>query len=70
MNAPVLKASPVARLRKAGGASALRLRFLGVVLFVLLLGLLFTALTPSFLTVANGRSILFSAAVLAIAAAG
>jgi rhamnose transport system permease protein len=70
MTAPVLKASPLARLRQAGGASALRLRFLGVVLFVLLLGLLFTALTPSFLTVANGRSILFSASVLAIAAAG
>ena len=70
MNAPVLKASPVARLRQAGGASALRLRFLGVVLFVLLLGVLFTVLTPSFLTVSNGRSILFSASVLAIAAAG
>ena len=70
MSAPVMKASTVARLRQAGGASALRLRFLGVIMFVLLLGLLFTALAPSFLTIGNGRSILFSAAVLAIAAAG
>lgn len=53
-----------------GGAAALRLRFVGVVVFQLLLVVVFTAVAPRFLTWDNAQSILFTAAILAIAAAG
>lgn len=53
-----------------GGAAALRVRFLGVVVFLLLLCAAFSVLAPRFLTWDNGRSILFSAAILMIAVAG
>lgn len=62
--------APARRLTLSGGAAALRVRFLGVVVFLVLLCALFGALAPRFLTFANGRSVLFTAAILAIAAAG
>lgn len=58
------------RLGFTGGAAALKIRFLGVVVFLLLLCVIFALLSPRFLTWDNGRSILFSAAILMIAAAG
>lgn len=58
------------RLGLTGGAAALRIRFLGVVVFLALLIVTFSILSPRFLTWDNGRSILFSAAILMIAAAG
>ena len=71
MSASLTRASETTRrLRQASGATALRLRFLGVVLFLVLLAVVFTVSSPRFLTIDNGRSILFSAAILAIAAAG
>lgn len=54
----------------SGGAGALRIRFIGVVVFQLLLIVVFTALAPRFLTWDNAQSILFTAAILAIAACG
>jgi rhamnose transport system permease protein len=54
----------------SGGAAALRVRFLGVLVFLALLIVVFTILSPRFLTLDNGRSILFTAAILAIAATG
>jgi rhamnose transport system permease protein len=54
----------------SSGAAALRVRFLGVVVFLVLLILVFSLLAPRFLTLGNGRSVLFTAAILAIAAAG
>lgn len=58
------------RLGLTGGAAALRIRFFGVVLFLVLLIVAFSILSPRFFTFDNGRSILFSAAILMIAAAG
>lgn len=52
------------------GGSVLRVRFLGVLTFLVLLVIVFTALVPRFFSLDNGRSILFTAAILAIAAAG
>ncbi|WP_210506355.1 ABC transporter permease [Naasia sp. SYSU D00057] len=54
----------------SSGAAALRVRFLGVVVFLVLLILVFSLLAPRFFTLDNGRSVLFTAAILAIAAAG
>jgi rhamnose transport system permease protein len=58
------------RLGLTGGAAALKIRFLGVVVFLLLLCVAFSVLSPRFFTFDNGRSILFSAAILMIAAVG
>ena len=58
------------RVGLTGGAAALRVRFIGVIVFQVLLVLVFTALAPRFLTWDNAQSILFTAAILAIAAAG
>jgi len=60
----------LARLGLSTGAAALRVRFLGVVVFLVLLIVAFTILSPRFLTFDNGRSILFTAAILAVAAVG
>lgn len=57
-------------LGSGGGATALRARFTGVIVFQLLLMLLFTSLVPRFFTWDNLQSILFTAAILAIAATG
>lgn len=57
------------RLSGSGGA-ALRVRFIGVLAFQLLLMVVFTALAPRFLSWDNAQSILFTAAILAMAAAG
>jgi rhamnose transport system permease protein len=59
-----------ARLGLSGGAAALKVRFIGVIVFLALLGIAFSALTPRFATLDNGRSILFTAAILAVAAVG
>ena len=48
----------------------LRIRFIGVIVFQFLLIVVFTALAPRFLTWDNAQSILFTAAILAIAACG
>lgn len=58
------------RLGLSGGAAALKVRFLGVVVFLVLLCLMFGVLEPRFLSLANGRSVLFTAAILTIAAVG
>jgi rhamnose transport system permease protein len=74
MSGTTAKAPLIHRLREragfSGGAAALRVRFIGVIVFQLLLVLVFTALAPRFLTWDNAQSILFTAAILAIAAAG
>lgn len=54
----------------SGGAGVLRIRFIGVIVFQFLLIVVFTALAPRFLTWDNAQSILFTAAILAIAACG
>jgi rhamnose transport system permease protein len=51
-------------------SSALKVRFLGVVIFLAILVIAFSLTSPQFFTLGNGRSILFTAAILAIAAAG
>lgn len=58
------------RLGLSGGAGALKVRFIGVIVFQALLIVVFTALAPRFLTWDNAQSILFTAAILAIAASG
>lgn len=58
------------RLGFTGGAAALRVRFLGVLAFLGLLIVVFALLNARFLTFDNWRSILYSAAILMIAAAG
>lgn len=71
MTAPDLPTRSLgARLGLNSGAAALRVRFLGVLVFLVLLVIAFSALSPRFFTFDNGRSILFTAAILAIAAAG
>jgi rhamnose transport system permease protein len=59
-------------LRKPGGgaASALKVRFLGVLVFLVLLGGAFAVASPRFLTAGNITTVLYTAAILAIAAAG
>lgn len=52
------------------GAGALRGRFIGVLVFLAMLIVVFSILNPRFLSFDNGRSILFTAAILAIAATG
>jgi len=63
-------ASTPTKKRFSGGAAALRVRFLGVLVFLIIIAIVFAALSPRFLTFDNTRSILFTAAILAIAAAG
>ena len=46
------------------------MRFLGVVVFLVILIVVFSILSPDFFSLSNGRSVLFTAAILAIAAAG
>lgn len=58
------------RLGLTGGAAALRVRFLGVLVFLILLIVAFAALNSRFFSLDNGTSILYSAAILMIAAAG
>ncbi|PVU81378.1 ABC transporter permease (plasmid) [Cellulomonas sp. WB94] len=58
------------RLNLSGGAAALRIRFVGVLAFQVLLMVLFTALVPRFIGWGNLQSILFTAAILAMAAVG
>ncbi|WP_082486920.1 ABC transporter permease [Leifsonia sp. Root112D2] len=58
------------RFSLSGGSAALRVRFLGVVVFLVILVVVFSVLSPSFFTLGNGRSVLFTAAILAIAVAG
>ncbi|WP_411721603.1 ABC transporter permease [Mycetocola sp.] len=60
----------VERLGLTGGAAALKVRFIGVIVFLLILVIAFSSLTPRFLSWDNGRSILFTAAILAVAAVG
>lgn len=57
------------KLTGSGGA-ALRVRVLGVLAFQLLLIVIFTALAPRFFSWDNAQSILFTAAILSMAAAG
>jgi len=57
-------------LKFSGGAAALRIRFMGVLAFQLLLMVMFTALVPRFIGWNNVQSILFTAAILAMAAVG
>lgn len=58
------------RFSLSGGSAALRVRFLGVVVFLVILIVVFSILSPDFFSLSNGRSVLFTAAILAIAAAG
>lgn len=58
------------RVGLGDGAAALKIRFVGVIVFLLLLVALFTALAPRFLSWDNAQSILFTAAILAMAAVG
>ncbi len=59
------------RLRLSGsGGAALRVRFIGVLAFQLVLIVVFTSLAPRFISWDNAQSILFTAAILAMAAAG
>lgn len=60
----------VARLGLAGGGAALRVRFIGVIVFQLLLMAVFTLARPRFVSWDNLQSVLFTAAILAMAAAG
>jgi rhamnose transport system permease protein len=68
MTAPELpRRSIIDRLGLHSGAAALRVRFFGVLVFLVLLVVIFSALSPRFLTFDNGRGILYTAAILAIA---
>lgn len=58
------------RRGSASGAAALKVRFLGTLVFLVVLVVVFTATTDRFLSLDNGRSILFTAAILMIAATG
>lgn len=58
------------RSRRRAGAVALRARFLGVLVFLFLLVITFSALNGRFLTLQNGQVILFTTAILAVAVAG
>lgn len=58
------------RLGFTGGAAALRVRFLGVIGFLIALIITFSLLSDRFLTFDNWRSILFTAAILTVVAAG
>ncbi len=60
----------VTRLGLAGGGAALRVRFIGVIVFQLLLMGVFTLARPRFASWDNLQSVLFTAAILAMAAAG
>lgn len=65
------QASILDRLRLSGsGGTALRVRFIGVLAFQALLCVVFATLAPRFISWDNAQSILFTAAILAMAAAG
>jgi rhamnose transport system permease protein len=64
------RAQPAAAKPRPTGASALRIRFLGVLAFQALLMIVFVALVPRFIGWSNLQSVLFTAAILAMAAAG
>lgn len=72
--APAKKSSTgrLGPLRNTGGGAgaALKVRFLGVLVFLVLLGAAFSVASPRFLTGGNITTILFIAAILGIAAAG
>lgn len=70
MSTVVASSSLSDRLGLTGGAAALKVRFLGVVVFELLLVIVFAALEPRFVSGDNVQSILFTAAILAMAVAG
>jgi rhamnose transport system permease protein len=63
-------AQPKTAKSHRSGAAALRVRFLGVLAFQALLMIVFTALVPRFIGWNNLQSVLFTAAILAMAAAG
>ncbi|QGF22878.1 ABC transporter permease [Raineyella fluvialis] len=58
------------RLGFTGGAAALRIRYLGVIGFQLILMVAFTSLVPRFIGWPNLQSVLFTAAIMAIAVCG
>lgn len=58
------------KLGLSGAAAALRIRYFGVVGFQLLLMIVFTAMVSRFISWDNLQSILFTAAILSIAAVG
>lgn len=58
-----------ARSKERGGAGVLQLRFFGIVVFLAALIVIFSLLSPRFFTFGNATSILYSAAILTIAAA-
>lgn len=58
------------RLGLTGAGAALRVRFLGVLAFLVVLIIAFSVLSPIFLTFGNLRSVLYSSAILMMAAAG
>jgi len=60
---------PTKPARSRGGSIALKVRFLGVIVFLVLLVAVFALVSPQFLTVGNGRTILFTAAILVVAVA-
>ncbi|MTD16302.1 ABC transporter permease [Nakamurella sp. YIM 132087] len=71
MTAPARSPRPVPEASGPNrGQGLLRVRFLGVAVFLVLLWVVFAVSADNFLTAGNARAILFAAAVLTIAAAG
>jgi rhamnose transport system permease protein len=64
------EAEPAAAPQRGLGRLALRLRVSGVLVFLVLLGVIFSLLSPLFLTAQNLSAIVANAAILAIVAAG
>lgn len=62
-------AAPVPVQRRSFSELALRLRVSGVLAFLLIIGLIFSLLTPQFLTAQNASAIASNAAILSIVAA-
>lgn len=62
-------AAPVPVQRRSFSELALRLRVSGVLAFLFIIGLIFSLLTPQFLTVQNASAIASNAAILSIVAA-
>ncbi len=60
---------PVSTQRRSFSKFALKLRVSGVLAFLILIGLIFSLLTPQFLTVQNVTAIASNAAILSIVAA-
>jgi rhamnose transport system permease protein len=61
--------SPVAGPRRSFSEFALRLRVSGVLAFLLIIGIVFSLLTPQFFTIQNATAIASNAAILSIVAA-